>query len=133
MKDIWCTFQAGSLNWEKKLLAKSFKKKIIQEQVFTTYDTKADAHATNLQCFDHVCNLLYYLSLPWGSWDFSTFFENVRWNDFGKHGEWTGKTDIIRQNYENLSEKISQLWVLNRGDLNFCTHSMPLQANKQNH
>ena len=32
-----------------------------------------------------------------------------------------------------LSEKISQLWVLNRGDPNFCTHSMPLQVNKQNH
>ena len=30
-------------------------------------------------------------------------------------------------------EKISQLWVLNLGDLNFRTHSMPLQANKQNH
>ena len=34
MKDIWCPFKAGSLNWEKKLLAKTVKK-IIQEFVFT--------------------------------------------------------------------------------------------------
>ena len=69
-------------------------------------------------------------------------FKKKRWNNFGKHGKWTGKTGI-GQNYGNLPgsrrsmhsytltyfrlqmEKISQLWVLNIGDLNFCTHSMP--------
>ena len=91
-----------------------------------------------------------YFSLSVIPWDFSTFFEKVRWNNFGKGGEWTRKIDT-RQNYGNLpgswrsmhsytltysrlwSEKISLFWVLNIGDLNFCTPSMPLKANKQNH
>ena len=66
MKNIWCTFKAGSLNWEKKLSAKTVLK-IIQDLFLPTYDTflpttkQADAHAVNLQCFDHVCNLLFII------------------------------------------------------------------------
>ena len=62
MKDIWCTFKAGSLNWEKKLLAKTVLK-IIREKIFThlrhifTHNQTSGKLKTeiNLQCFDHVC------------------------------------------------------------------------------
>ena len=43
----------------------------------------------------------HYLSLPW---DFSTLTYLKKWNHFGKHGKWTGKTDIIKQNYGNLPD-----------------------------
>ena len=68
--------------------------------------TIKQAVSKRLMHMQSICNVLnmsvttfHYLSLPW---DFSTFFEKVRWNDSEKHDEWTGKIDIIRQNYGNL-------------------------------
>ena len=61
MKDVWCIFKAGSLNWEKKLLAKTVLK-IIQEFFLPTYDTflptTKQAVSKRLMHMQSVCNVL---------------------------------------------------------------------------
>ena len=61
-KDIWCTFKAGSLNWEKKLLAKTVVFLNQVKKKLPTYDTflptTKQAVSKRLMHMQSICNVL---------------------------------------------------------------------------
>ena len=63
MKDIWCTFKAGSLKLRKETVGKNrFKNKIIQDSNLFTHDTylptTKQAASKWLMHMQSVCNVL---------------------------------------------------------------------------
>ena len=143
MKDIWCTFKAGSLNWEeekkkrkKKNVSKySFKKiKIIiwivvvfthLRHVFTHNQTRCDSvsKTKRLMHLQSICNVLImsvtYFSLSVTALRFFCYiFWNSKVEQFRKTWWMDCRTDIIRQNHGNLpgsQRSMHNYWAVQAG------------------